>query len=337
MKHLYANRVGRFFVAVFVAVTIAAIPEAGRAASCCGGGSASSLVLPKLGGTVVHIAADYERYDGFWDGSGVWTPDPQGSELRQFRLNIGVAYRLAPRWQASLNVPLVRNETDYPGIHSISNGLGDAAFTIRYETFEYVTCVSEIETWHDIVPAVYLGATLTIPTGTSPNDDVSNNFDITGRGFYRLEGNLLIEKTIFPWNLSVDLSYGFHFKRDVNREWGVFVEPYEKRLGERFSAGVRFGYGWDLPGEGLLSTLTLTPTVGYSYLWEGKTRYNGRSDPASGFEKQAISLSLALANCTNEWIGTLSWSHAVQEDDWGSNFPTSDTITLGVTHVFYDD
>jgi len=132
-------------------------------------------------------------------------------------------------------------------------------------------CLTTVERWQDLLPAVYLGMALTVPTGVSPYDDVDNSFDITGRGFYRVDWTLTMEKTIFPWNLGIDLSYGVHLERDVNREYGTYVAPYRKQLGDRASGGIRLGYGLDLPWGGL----TLTPTLSYAHVWEDQEKIDG--------------------------------------------------------------
>lgn len=307
-------------------------PSESLAASCCGGGSASTLVLPKLGQSEYSASLVKETYTGYWDDKETWRKNPPDSDLNQYRLTLGAAMRLAPRWQASISVPYVWNENRYSGVESNTDGIGDAVVGIKYENFEHAMCITDIENWRDLLPAVYFGAALTLPTGVSPHDDVKDSFGITGRGFYRVDGNVLIEKTIYPWNLSLDLSYGTSLERDVNREYGNYVEPYRKKLGDRFAASVRFGWGYDLPWGGT----TLTPSINYSYVREGRSEINGRDDETSGFSSKSVGASLSLANFTNEWIGTLSFSRAVKKDDWGRNFPTTDTWMLGVSHVLYE-
>lgn len=319
--------------ATVVAAAFLAMPGDALAASCCGGGSASTLVLPKLGQSEYSVSVSREHYTGYWNKKGTWQGNPLSSDLNQYRLALGAAMRLAPRWQASVSVPYVWNENHYSNRDSSTKGVGDTTVGIKYETFEHVMCLTNIESWQDLLPAVYLGAALTIPTGVSPYDDVKDSFDVTGRGFYRAEANMLIEKTIFPWNLSIDMSYGTALERDVNRENGNYVkEPYRKKLGDRFAASARFGAGIDLPWGGA----TLTPAVSYSYVREGRSERNGQDEDVSGFSTRGYGLSVSLANFTNEWIGTVSWNHSVKKDDWGRNFPTTDTWMLGVSHVLYE-
>lgn len=317
--------------AVLAAVLTCSTPLKLWAASCCGGGSASFLVLPKLAEWEVTLKAGWEHYDGYWDVNGIWRPDPPDSDLNQYRLTAGLAYRLASRWQMAVSVPYIWNENRYSGINSSENDFGDAVIGIRYETFEHVMCLTNIQSWKDLIPAVYLGMGATLPTGVSPYDDVPNSFDITGRGFYAVFWNVLMEKTVYPWNMGAEFTYAIHLERDVNREYGKYVAPYTKEAGDRFSTSVRLGYGIDLPWGGF----TLTPTATYSFVWEDKAEIDGKTDPSSGFHRNALGMDLALASFTNSWIATFSWSHAIQEDNWGRNFPTTDAYTIGVTYVHY--
>ncbi len=309
-------------------ITLLSSPD-GQAASCCGGGSASSLVLPKFSRAMSDISFDIEKYDGFWNQEGKHTPDPPGSDLRQYRLNLGYAHRFAPRWQGSVTLPYVWNENDYAGLNSSTNGLGDATVSLWYENFDGIQCVWKVKSLEDLKPAAYFGATLTIPTGISPYDDVENSFDITGRGFYRLDGTVLLDKTVYPWNASLLLSYGTHFERPVNREYGNYVEPYERRLGDRMLATLSLGYT-----QFLESMSTLTYTLAYSDLKENEGKVDGHRDPATGFRKRSIAATVAFATFDRDWVVKFTWSHTLRGDDWGENFPTTDVYTVGVSRVY---
>ncbi len=309
-------------------IALLSSPEC-QAASCCGGGSASSLILPKFSRAMSDISFDMEKYDGFWNQEGEHTPDPPGSDLNQYRLNLGYAHRFAPRWQGSITLPYVWNENDYAGLSSSTNGLGDATVSLWYENFDGIQCVWKVKSLEDLKPATYFGATLTIPTGVSPYDDVKNSFDITGRGFYRLDGSLLLDKTVYPWNASLLLSYGTHFERSVNREYGNYVEPYKRRLGDRMLATLSLGYT-----QFLESMSTLTYTLAYSDLQENEGKVDGHRDPATGFRKRSIAATLAFATFDRDWVVKFTWSHAFRGDDWGENFPTTDVYTVGVSHVY---
>jgi len=299
------------------------------AASCCGGGSATSLILPKFSKSMVDVAFSAESYDGFWDIDGNYQDDPPDSDLNQYRLSFGYAQRLASRWQAAIVVPYVWNSNQYAGLSSNTNGLGDMTLGLTYEAFDGIKCVWKVRDWKDLVPAAYFGMALTVPTGISPYDDVENSFDITGRGFYRLDGNILLDKTIYPWNASLLLSYGKYLERDVNREYGKYVEPYTKELGDRKLGTATFGYTYFLDNMD-----TMTFSFNYSYLAEDAGSIDGRPDYSSEMEKKSIGATVAYSTMNRDWVYKLIFIHSDPVDGQGQNFPVTDIVTLGVSHVF---
>lgn len=323
------KQIFRFIGTVLILSTVQLLfTSSAWAASCCGGGSGSGLILPKFSRAMLDLSTSYEHYDGFWDNNGNWVADPQGSDLNQYRLNFGYAHRLAPRWQVSASLPYIWNQNQYSRLQRNTGGLGDGSVSFWYEAFDKIACVWDVKTWEDLMPAVYWGGTLTVPTGISPYDDVQDNFDITGRGFYRFDVSVLIDKTIYPWNASFSANYGQYLERDVNRDYGTFVEPYDKQLGDRFSTSVTFGYTHFTDEMN-----SVTTTFAYSYMKEGKAKIDGITDPTSGLQKESVALTVAWANPTRDWVSKLSWSHSPTQDDWGKNFPATDVISLGVSHV----
>ncbi len=315
-------------IAVLVFGAALLVPRAGHAASCCGGGSASALVLPKFSTAMVDISFDREEYDGFWNKQGKYVEDPPGSDLSQHRLNAGYAHRLADRWQASVIVPYVWNDSRYSGIESRTRGFGDTTVNLWYEAFDAIKCVWKVKRAADLVPAAYFGTSLLLPTGVSPFDDVANSFDITGRGFYRLDANLLLDKTIYPWNATLALSYGTHLERPVNREYGRYVEPYDKRLGDRRMATVTGGYTWFLDNMD-----TVTTTLAWTHLEEGEGEIDGVTDATSGMKKRSLAVTLAYATMDRDWVYKLTVGRSLKRDGFGENFPVTNVITLGVSHV----
>lgn len=297
------------------------------AGSCCGGGAAASLVLPKFSQAMVDVSVAVEQYHGYWDQGATYKHDPAGSDVSQYRLNAGYARRLAPRWQASIAVPYVRNVNEYSALTSRSDGLGDTTVNLWYETFDGVKCVWKVRELADAVPAVYVGTSLTLPTGISPYDNVQSSFDVTGRGFYRLDANVLIDKTVYPWDAFLSLSYGEYLSRPVNREYGNYVQPYRKQLGNRTSGSFGISYIYFLKSRDML-----TFTGSFAYLEEADGTINGDRDSTSGFRKESVGATVALSSMDRGWIYKFSWSHAVREDGWGANFPTTDIYTIGVSH-----
>jgi len=300
------------------------------AASCCGGGSASSLILPKMADSMFDYSFSYEKYDGFWNVDGDHIDDPEGSSFEQYRSNFAYANRLGYRWQASIQVPYVWNKNIYPEKESATNGLGDTVLGLWYESFDDVKCVWKVTGWKSLEPAIYFGTSLTLPTGKSMySGDVTQDNDVTGRGSYRLDANLLIDKTIYPWSLSWALSYGMHIERPVNEEFGRTVEPYDLQLGDRISNGITFGYTHFLES---LSTVTVSASV--NDLREGEGKINGLKDASlPSIKKQSVGLSLSYSTPIMDWVYKVSLNHALQGDGRGENFPTTDIVNLGVTYV----
>jgi hypothetical protein len=304
-------------------------PDVLWAGSCCGGGAATNLILPKYAQGMIDLSFDMEKYDGFWNQNGKWTPDPSGSDLRQYRVNTGYAQRLASRWQASIVIPYVWNDNTYSGLSSQTNGLGDTTLNLWYEAADD-TSAWKIRSIGDLTPSVLIGPSLLVPTGISPYDDVHSSFDVTGRGFYRIDGNIYIDKTLHPWDASLSLSYGTYIERPVNQEYGKSVEPYHKKLGDRTSASFSLSYIYYFGTGGD----TLTGTGSFSYLHEADGTIDGVSDPTSAFRKEAVGGTIAYSSTDHDWSVRASWSHAIRQDGWGENFPTTDIYTLGVRYVF---
>ncbi len=299
------------------------------AGSCCGGGGGAALVLPKFYESMLDVSFDMEKYDGFWDQHGKYTPDPPGSDLRQYRMNVGYAWRLAPRWQTSIAVPYIWNNNKYSGLTSRTDGIGDTTLNLWYEALDDISAwkIREVK---DLAPSITIGPSLLVPTGISPYDNVKSSFDVTGRGFYRLDGNVLISKTLHPWSASAALSYGTYFERAVDREYGNYVEPYHKKLGDRSSAAVSVNYIYYLGSGGD----TLTGTASLSQLREANTSFNGTRSPSSGMRKDAVTGTIAYSSTDRDWGVRASWCHAIKQDGWGENFPTTDIYTIGVNYGF---
>jgi hypothetical protein len=304
-------------------------PTIARAGSCCGGGSGGSLILPKGNKAMLDLGFEMEKYDGFWNQAGRHVQDPPGSDLRQYRLTLGAAQRLSPRWQASASIPYVWNRNRYSGSDTSSNGLGDSTLSVWYEALDDAS-TWKLKSAKDLVPSVAIGPSLLVPTGISPYDDKESSFDVTGRGFYRLDGNLQVDKTFRPFTVSASLGYGRYFERAVNKEYGRYVEPYHKRLGNRFSASGSLGYIAVLGTGG--DTLTATATI--AYLEEADGKRNGEDDPTTAFRKTSAGGALAYSSTDHDWSVKASWNHAIQAEGWGENFPTTDIYSIGVRYGF---
>lgn len=307
----------------------ALLPVPAKAGSCCGGGGSFSPIVPRALRAMADVSFEMEKYDGFWNQDGEHVDDPAGSDLRQYRVNAGYAQRFAADWQAGLLVPYVWNVNDYATSSTESDGLGDSVVALWYEATDERS-IWKIRSWSDLVPSVTVGLSLLVPTGVSPYDDADTSYDVTGRGLYRLDGNLVVEKTYIPWGLFLSFSYGTYFERSVNQEYGKYVEPYDRDLGNRLltTAALSYSYYMGTGGD------TLTGTLTASYLHEDNGTVDGNQDPTTGFHKTAMGALLTYASTDHDWSVRAGWSHAIQSDGWGENFPTTDVYALGVRHGF---
>ena len=115
----------------------------------------------------------------------------------------------------------------------------------------------------------------------------------------------------------------------LNEEYGNYVKPYRKKLGDRTSASFSLSYSYYLGTGGD----KLTGTGSFSYLREGDTTYNGSRDANSGFRKESVGAAIAYASTDHDWSVRFFWNHAVRQDGWGDNFPITDIYTLGVSYA----
>ncbi len=276
------------------------------------------------------LSFNVERYDGFWNQEGIYTADPHGSRLSQYRLNLGVAQRLWSSGQATITLPYTWNDNRYSSLATSTDNLGDASLGLWYEAFRDITAW-KIDKLIDWVPSILIGPSLIVPTGISPYDNVKSSFDVTGRGFYRLDGNAIISKMLNSWSASIGLSYGTAIERPVNREYGKYVAPYRKNLGDRFSVSTSLGYKYYIGTAGD----ALTGTATFSHVYEGNAVIGNRSDPGSDFRKNAIGGTVAYSSTDSDWSGRVSWMHSVKSSGWGDNFPATDVFALGVGYAIH--
>ncbi len=318
----------RLFLPAVLALGAAGLSASvAMAGSCCGGGGSGALVLPKALRAMVDLCVDWEKYHGFWNQAGSHIPDPPGSDLNQYRVNASAAYRLASSWQAGVTVPYVWNVNKYSGLSSRTDGFGDSTVFVFYEAVDERSAW-RLRTLSDLVPSVAIGPSVLLPTGRSPYDDVNSSFNVTGRGFYRVDANAVVDKTWHPLTANVTLAYGWHIGRPVNKEYGRYVLPYRKNLGDRSLASASLGYIHFIGSGG--DKLTATGSI--SWLREARGTVNGETDPTSGFRKTAVGAQLAWSSTDHDWSARAAWSHAVREDGWGENFPTTDVYTIGVRY-----
>lgn len=316
-----------FILAALLFGAASLFPSPALAGSCCGGGGGATLLVPKLQKGMADLSFDLEKYDGFWNQDGKYTSDPAGSDLRQYRLNIGYAGRLSTRWQAGILAPYVWNINKYASGTHRRDGIGDTTLSLWYEALDDLSAW-KIRNLKGLTPALTIGPSLLIPTGISPYDGVPSG-DVTGRGFYRLDGNVIISKALHPWSASLSLGYGSYLERDVNREVD-YVQPYRKKLGDRMSVAIALSYIYYIGSAGD----ALTGTLSYAELREADATRDDHRLENSGFQKESVGLAIAYSSTDHDWGIRAQWSHTIKQDGWGRNFPATDIYSIGVKYGF---
>lgn len=299
-----------------------------EAASCCGGGSSASLVLPKFAKFLIDGSIEHEKYNGFWNSDGVYQEDPAGADLRQLRMTAGAALRIHDNIQTFLSIPYVINLNTYTGVKSTTYGAGDTTIGFNFELFNDIRCVYRVLSFADLLPATYLAVKTTLPTGISPYDKIPNSFDITGLGFYTFNFSLLLDKTISSFNMSLGANYSVSAQRPVNMEYGRYIEPYKVRQGDKLNLTATAGYSFMFD-----SMDSLTVSLGYGYVEEFSWKINGIKNDLTGFHKHNLVAGLAFATADQNQVIKINNSFNLPLDNWGSNKPVTITTTLEYSYV----
>lgn len=295
------------------------------AASCCGGGASSGVILPKFNQSMWDVSVAHDSDEGSWRSNGTHKKTASGSQFNQQRIHLNYAKRLADNWQINYSLPLVNNLSETSGQQHNNFGLGDIQVSSWYEAFENVTCVYKITNLESLKPSLYFGANLTIPTGTSNYSDDANEHNVHGLGFYRLDASMIIEKTVYPFSLSYEASYGEHFERPISQQYGQAITPYDLKLGVRTNQSLILGYTIFLP---TLSMLTFSSSL--SKVTQAKSKSNGITDSSTGFDKKTLGLNLSYLTPARDWTFKLNNSFAFD----GHNTSKVYTSSLGVSRVY---
>ncbi len=156
-------------------------------------------------------------------------------------------------------------------------------------------------------------------------DRVDDSQETTGKGVYRLDANMLIEKTVYPFSLAWQASYGKHVERPINEEAGKAITPQDMQVGDRTLHTFSAAYTFFLPNLAMLNA-----TMSHTQLDQGKTKYDGVKDPSSGTEKQGLGLTLSYSSAVRDWIVKMGISQAQA----GKGVDKTTVTNLGISHVF---
>lgn len=318
----------RHLTALPALALLALLPGAARAASCCGGGGGGAVSVPRDARLVLDLSAENEAYSGLWDQSGTHVDDPPGSNPAQRRVALGAGWRFARDWQVGLSLPYVWNDNRFSTYARRTHSVGDTSLAVAWD-LHTERSIWKVLSPADLLPSVTLGTALTIPTGLSPYDAISDQYDVTGRGFYRLDATLQVDKSFRGFTSSLSAAWGTHLARSVNRYNGLYQAPERRRLGDRASASLSAGYRVFVGSAGD----SLTGTAAFSWLWEDDLALDGKVQGETGLFKTAVTGTVTWAGTDRDWSLRASWNHALRADGWGAGFPTTDVLTLGYRHV----
>jgi hypothetical protein len=307
---------------------LALLPGAARAASCCGGGGGGAVVVPRDNRFLLDLSLEAEEYVGQWDQDGVHRPDAPGAQPAQRRVGLAGGWRFARDWQVGLSVPWVWNDNRFSTYSRHTSSVGDTTLSVAWD-LHAERSIWKILSAADLLPSVTVGAALLVPTGLSPYDAIDDQYDVTGRGFYRLDATLAVDKTFRGFSASLAAAYGVHLERSVNRFNGLFKAPYQEQLGARASASLSAGYRLFVGASGD----SLTTTGAFSWLHEADRSLNGNRQRETGLFKTALAATVTWAGTDRDWSLRASWSHALRRDGWGAGFPTTDVFSVGYRHV----
>lgn len=296
-----------------------------QAASCCGGGASSGVILPKFNQAMWDVSLAQKNDKGSWQQDGDHNQTTTGNESLQQNINLNYAHRLNDNWQMSYGLPLTSNQNQNSGKTYSNFAIGDFTIGTWYEAFENVTCVYKITGLESLKPAVYFGSSLTLPTGISAYSDDATEFNTTGAGVYRLDANMLIEKTVYPFSLSWQASYGEHLDRPVYQRYGSEIPRYNLQLGTQTSHTLSFAYTHFLPNLSMLSVTTTLTNVE-----QKASQINGQDDTATGFDKNTLGLNLSFFNGSREW--NIKFNNSL--DFGGNNTAKYFTSSIGVSRVY---
>jgi hypothetical protein len=74
--------------------------------------------------------------------------------------------------------------------------------------------------------------------------------------------------------------------------------------------------------------------AGLAWAHEDQGTRDGVRDETTGFGQTTASLTVSWSSTDSDWSARAGLAHAIQADGWGRNFPTTDTVTLGVRRAF---
>lgn len=175
--------------ALAIAGLLLAWPAAAAAQACCAGGAlVNPTRLAEYEDGAVGLQLRGRGMLGSFDGTGTYTSGDHEQDLQQ---DLAASWRLTRRAQAGLLLPFVETRRTEGDAESTGAGLGDLAFTGRYD----FALAAETLRW----PGFALLATVVLPTGKAAGSGTNpSGTDATGTGTVNVSLGVSFEKIHGP-------------------------------------------------------------------------------------------------------------------------------------------
>jgi hypothetical protein len=212
---------------------------------------------------------------GSYDSGGHYASSPSGASEQDFEEDLFAAYRVLPRGQVALLVPIVETRRTALGASEIGGGFGDVNLSGRYD----FTSAGDSQ----IVPGIAALAGVTFPTGTPPDAPSLGPLatGATGVGAFQVNAGLAVEQIFGPWLVNATLVLAQRTARTV----GSGATSVHERLGAQWTALAAVAYVFKSEAALAMSA---------SYTIEGDATIGGLDTSGTAHRLPTVTLSGVL-------------------------------------------
>ncbi len=244
-------------------------PATAAAQACCAGGA---LINPTRLAPYEDAAAGLQLRArgmyGSFDGAGTYT---SAQDEQDFEQDLAASVRISRRGQAGILIPFVQTRRLESGQASTGAGLGDLAFTGRYD----FALASEMLFW----PGLAVLASVVAPTGKAAGSGTNPaGTDATGTGTVSASLGVSFEKIHGPLYFALDGWATFSADRSVGTPAGTITTSFPLQMTALAVAGYVF------ESEAAAAAYV-------SFIRRGDTTLNGAGQPGTELRLTTVGLS----------------------------------------------